>query len=58
MVFEGNFENNNEIQMVTLLSDDIVHRFYLQGPLNQLGSKQRSSYIASVLHQILEFLHV
>ena len=58
MIFERNFENNNEIQMVTRLSDDIGHCLYLQGPLNHLGSEQRASYIASVLRQILEFLHV
>ena len=58
VVFEGSFENNNEVQTVTRLSDDIGHRLYLQGPLNHLGSKWRASYIASVLCQILEFLHV
>ena len=49
VVFEGSFENNNEVQMVTRFSDDIGHRLYLQGPLNHLGSKRRASYIASVL---------
>ena len=58
VVFEGSFENNNEVQMVTQLSDDIGHRLYFQRPLNHLGSERRASYIASVLRQILEFLHV
>ena len=58
VVFEGSFENNNEVQTVTRLSDDIGHRLYLQGSLNHLGSERRASYIASVLRQILEFLHV
>ena len=49
VVFEGSFENNNEVQMVTRLSDDIAHRLYLQGPLNHLGSERRASYIALVL---------
>ena len=58
VVFEGSFENNNEVQTVTRLSDDIGHRLYLQSPLNHLGSERKASYIASVLRQILEFLHV
>ena len=58
VVFEGSFENNNEVQTVTRLSDDIGHCLYLQDPLNHLGSEWRASYIASMLHQILEFLHV
>ena len=58
VVFEGISENNNEVQTVTRLFDDIGHRFYLQGPLNHLGSERMASYIASVLCQILEFLHV
>ena len=58
VVFEGSFENNNEVQTVTRLSDDIGHRLYFQGPLNHLGSERRASYIALVLRQILEFLHV
>ena len=58
MIFERSFENNNEVQMVTRLSDDIGHRLYLQGLLSHLGSKRRASYIASMLRQILEFLHV
>ena len=58
VVFEGSFENINEVQTVTRLSDDIGHRLYLQGPLNHLGSERRASYIVSVLRQILEFLHV
>ena len=58
VVFERSFENNNEVQTMTRLSDDIGHRLYLQGPLNHLGSERRASYIALVLCQIQEFLHV
>ena len=58
VVFEESFENSNEVQTVSRLSDDIGHHIYLQGPLNHLGSERRASYIALVLHQILEFLHV
>ena len=58
VVFGGSFENNIEVQTMTQLSDDIRHRLYLQGALNYLGSKRKASYIALVLHQILEFLHV
>ena len=29
IVFEGSFENNNEIQMVTRLSNDISHCLYI-----------------------------
>ena len=49
IIFEESFENNNEVQMVTRLSDDIGHCLYLQSPLNHLGSERRASYIASVL---------
>ena len=58
VIFEGNFENNNEVQTVTRFSDEIGHRLYLQGLLHHLGSKWRENYIALVLRQILEFLHV
>ena len=58
VVFEGSFENNNEVQTMTRLSDDIGHRLYLQGPLNHLDSKRMASYIDSVFCQILEFLYV
>ena len=44
--------------LVSLRSLHPGHRLYLQGPLNHLGSERRASYIASVLRQILEFLHV
>jgi hypothetical protein len=44
--------------MVIHLSDDIGHRLWLQGPLNNLGGERRASYITKVLRRILEFLHV
>jgi hypothetical protein len=43
---------------VIRLSDDIDHRFWLQGPLNHLGGEWRTNYITEVLRCILEFLHV
>ena len=58
VVFEGSFENNNEVQTVTRLSDDIRHCLYLQSLLNYLDSERSASYIALVFRQILEFLHV
>jgi hypothetical protein len=32
-VFEGCFQNTNEGQMVSRLSDEVCHRLWLQGPL-------------------------
>jgi hypothetical protein len=58
MVFDGCFQNTNESQMITRLSDDIGHRLWLQGPFNHLGGERRVSYIVVVLRQILDFLHV
>ena len=58
VVFERSFENNNEIQMMTQLSDDIEHCLYLQDPLNHFGNKRKATYIALVFCQILELLHV
>ena len=58
MVFEGCFENTNGVQMVTRLSDAIGHRLYLQGQLTHLGGERRATFIAAVLRQILDFLHV
>ena len=58
VVFEGCFQNTNESQMVTRLSNDIGHRLWLQGPLRHLGSERRASYIATILREILDFLHV
>jgi hypothetical protein len=58
VVFEGCFQNTNEGQMVSRLSDEVSHRFWLQGPLNHLGGERRISYIAIILRKILEFLHV
>jgi hypothetical protein len=58
VVFEGCFKNTNACHMVTCLSDDIGHCFWLQGPLNHLGGKRRANYILDVLRRILEFLHM
>ena len=58
MVFEGCFENINGVQTVTRLSDDIGHRLYLQGPVTHLGGERRATFIAAVLRQILNFLHI
>jgi hypothetical protein len=58
VVFEGCFQNTNEGQMVSCLSDELGHHLWLQGPLNHLGGERRANYIAEVLYKILEFLHV
>ena len=58
VVFEGCFQNTNEGQMVSRLSNDISHHLWFQGPLNHLGSERRASYIAATLYKILEFLCV
>ena len=55
MIFEKCFENINEVQMVVQFSNDIGHWLYLQDPLNHVGGKQKASYIASMLCQILGF---
>ena len=49
VVFKENFENNNEVQTATQLSDNIEHYLYLQGSLNHLDNEWRASYIALVL---------
>jgi hypothetical protein len=58
VVFEGCFQNTNEGQMVSRLSNDVGHRLWLQGPLNHLGDERRTSYIIAILGKILEFLHI
>jgi hypothetical protein len=58
VVFEGCYENTNVGHMVICLPDDISHRLWFQGPLNNLGDKRKANYIAKVLRRILEFLHV
>ncbi|KAG0577128.1 hypothetical protein KC19_5G133000 [Ceratodon purpureus] len=58
MVFEGCFENNNEGQMVSSISSEVGHRFWLQGQLNLLTRERRASFIAVVILRILEFLSV
>lgn len=58
MVFEGCFENNNEGQMVSRISSEVGHRFWLQGQLNLLTRERRASFIAAVILRILEFLSV
>jgi hypothetical protein len=58
VVFEGCFQNTNEGQMVSRLSDEINHRLWLQGPHNHLGGEWRVSYIVAIFCKILEFLHV
>ena len=58
MIFEGCFENNCEEQMVSRISDDGGHRFWLQGPFNLLTRERRANYVAAILLRILEFLSV
>ena len=58
VVYERCFQNTNEGQMVSRLSDDVGHRLWLQGSLNYLGGERRASYITVIHCKILEFLHV
>jgi hypothetical protein len=58
VIFERCFKNTNEGQMVNRFSNEVGHRLWLQGPLNHLSGERRANYIAVVLCQILEFLHV
>ena len=58
MVFEGCFENNAEEQMVSRISGDGGHRFWLQGPFNLLTRERRANYVAAIFLRILEFLSV
>jgi hypothetical protein len=47
-MFEGCFENTNESQMVSRFSNEVGHRFWLQGSLNHLSREQTTNYIAEV----------
>ena len=58
VVFEGCFKNSNKGQMMSHLSNEISHCLWLQGPLNHLSGEQRTSYITTMFHKILEFLYV
>ena len=58
MVFEGCFENNAGEQMVSRISGDGGHCFWLQGPFNLLTSERRANYVATILLRTLEFLSV
>ena len=58
MVFEGCFENNSEEQMVSRISSEVGHRFWLQGPLNPLTRERRANFVAALILRILEFLSV
>ena len=58
MIFEGCFENNAEEQMVSRISGDGGHGFWLQRPFNLLTRERRANYVAAILLHILEFLSV
>ena len=58
MMFEGCFENKAEKQMVTRISTNEDHCFWLQGPLNLFTRERRANYNATILLCILEFLNV
>jgi hypothetical protein len=58
VLFEGCFQNTNEGQMVSRLSNNVGNRLWFQGPLNHLGGERRENYIAVILRKILEFLHI
>ena len=58
VVFEECFQNTNEDQMMSRLSNDVGHRLWLQGLLNHLGGERRASYITITFCKILELLYV
>jgi hypothetical protein len=58
VVFERYFQNTNEGQMMSRLSDEEGHHLWFQGSLNHLGGERQTSYILTVLCKILEFLHI
>ena len=58
MVFEGCSKNNAKEQMVSRISSDGGHRFWLQRLLNLLTKERRTNYVAPILLRILEFLSV
>ena len=58
VVFEECFQNINEGQTVSYLSNDPSYYLWLQGLLNHLDGERYANYIATSLHKILEFLHV
>ena len=57
-MFEECFENNTKEQMVSRISSDGGHRFWLQGPFNLLTRERRANYVATILLRILEFLSI
>jgi hypothetical protein len=57
VVFQEYFQNTNEGQMVSRLSIEVGHRFWLQSPLNHLGGKRQTSYIIAIVCN-LKLLHV
>ena len=58
MVFEECFVNNAEEQIVSRISDNGDHHFWLQGSFNLLTRERRANYVAAILLCILEFLSV
>jgi hypothetical protein len=55
VMFKWCFQNTNEGQMVSCLSDEVSHHLWFQGPLNHLGNERRASYIVVILCKILVF---
>ena len=58
VMFERGFQNSNEGQVVSRLSNEVNHHLWLQGPLRHLGGEWQASYIIIVICQILEFLNI
>ena len=58
VVFEECFQNTNEGQMVSCLSNEVNHHLWLKGLLNHLGGKWQASYIIAIFHKIIEFLYL
>ena len=44
--------------MVSCISSDGGHRFWLQGSFNLLTRERKANYVAAILLRILEFLSV
>jgi hypothetical protein len=50
--------NTNESQMVSHSSSEVHYCLWLQNPLNHRSGERRTSYIATVIRRILQFLHI
>jgi hypothetical protein len=49
VVFEGCLKITNESQIVSRFSNEVDYHLWFRDPLNHLGKKQRTNYIALML---------